>query len=75
MNGKQIIMKKVFLSLAVVALLAACGAEKADTDTAKTNDSTATQVDTTLNVEAPEVEAPVEAEKIDSSKVEAPVEE
>ena len=58
MNGKQIIMKKVFLSLAVVALLSACGAEKADNDTAKTNDSTATQVDTTVKVEAPEV-APV----------------
>lgn len=62
MNGKQIIMKKVFLSLAVVALLAACGAEKADNDTAKTNDSTATQVDTTVKVEAPEVAPVVEVE-------------
>ena len=53
-------MKKVFLSLAVVALLAACGAEKAGTDAAKPNDSTATQVDTTLKVEAPVVEAPVD---------------
>lgn len=71
-------MKKVFLSLAVVALLGACGAETAGNDAAKPNDSTATQVDTTLKVEAPVVEAPAapvapvdtNVVKEDTSKVE-----
>ena len=66
-------MKKVFLSLAVVALLAACGAEKAGTDAAKTNDSTAAQVDTALKVEAPVVEAPVVEAPVDTAAPVAPV--
>mgnify|MGYP006128790091 FL=1 len=52
-------MKKVFLSLAVVALLTACGAEGADKDGANLNDSTTAVVDTTVNEEAPAAEAPV----------------
>jgi ABC-type uncharacterized transport system auxiliary subunit len=47
-------MKKVFLSLAVVALLAACGAEEANNN-ANANDTTTTVVDTNVNEVAPVV--------------------